>query len=175
MEGSAADGRVLRDAIRRTNGLCVPNGHNYLVDGEYTNCKGFLAPYRGQRYHLNQWEDGNPPINPQEFFNMKHSSARNVIERCFGAIKNRWAILRSPSFYPIKTQNRIILACCLLHKFIRREMPTDNIDMHPENESDSGDEEDSMDADGSIRSIEASEGWTTFRNHLALEMYNEWR
>ena len=202
-EGSAADGRVLRDAIRRTNGLCVPNGmlcvldytffldksfrrqlnpclyfilgHYYLVDGGYTNCKGFLAPYRGQRYHLNQWEDGNPPRNPQEFFNMKHSSARNVIERCFGAIKNRWAILRSPSFYPIKTQNRIILACCLLHNFIRREMPTDNTDMHPENESDSGDEEDSMDADGSIRSIEASEGWTTFRNHLALEMYNEWR
>ena len=25
-EGSAADGRVLRDAIRRTNGLRVPNG-----------------------------------------------------------------------------------------------------------------------------------------------------
>ncbi|XP_062099853.1 uncharacterized protein At2g29880-like [Humulus lupulus] len=49
-------------------------------------------------------------------------------------------------------------------------MPTDNTDMHPENESDSGDEEDSMDADGSIRSIEASEGWTTFRNHLALEI-----
>ncbi|XP_062080258.1 protein ALP1-like [Humulus lupulus] len=174
-EGSAADGRVLRDAIRRTNGLCVPNGHYYLVDGGYTNCKGFLAPYRGQRYHLNQWEDGNPPRNPQEFFNMKHSSARNVIERCFGAIKNRWAILRSPSFYPIKTQNRIILACCLLHNFIRREMPNDNTDMHPENESDSGDEEDNMDVDGSIRSIEASEGWTTFRNHLALEMYNEWR
>ncbi|XP_062079947.1 protein ALP1-like [Humulus lupulus] len=174
-EGSAADGRVLRDAIRRTNGLCVPNGHYYLVDGGYTNCKGFLASYRGQRYHLNQWEDGNPPRNPQDFFNMKHSSARNVIERCFGAIKNRWAILRSPSFYPIKTQNRIILACCLLHNFIRREMPNDNTDMHPENESGSGDEEDIMDVDGSIRSIEVSEGWTTFRNHLALEMYNEWR
>ncbi|KAK3221951.1 hypothetical protein Dsin_008976 [Dipteronia sinensis] len=31
-EGSAADGRVLRDAISRTNGLCVPNGCYYLVD-----------------------------------------------------------------------------------------------------------------------------------------------
>ncbi|XP_060962712.1 protein ALP1-like isoform X1 [Cannabis sativa] len=171
-EGSAADGRVLRDAIRRTNGLCVPNGYYYLVDAGYTNCKGFLAPYRGQRYHLNQWEDGNPPRNSQEFFNMKHSSARNVIERCFGAIKSRWAILRSPSFYPIKTQNRIILACCLLHNFIRREMPTDNTYMHSENEINSGDEED---VDGSIRSIEASEEWTTFRNNLAHEMYSEWR
>ena len=61
----------------------------------------------------------------EEFFNMKHSSARNVIERCFGILKKRWTILRSPSFYPIKTQTKIIMACCLLHNFIRREMHID--------------------------------------------------
>ncbi|GAV80741.1 LOW QUALITY PROTEIN: DDE_4 domain-containing protein, partial [Cephalotus follicularis] len=58
-EGSAADGRVLRDAMRRRNGLSVPHGHYYLVDVGYTNCKGFLAPYRGQRYHLNDWRTGH--------------------------------------------------------------------------------------------------------------------
>ncbi|XP_060959214.1 protein ALP1-like [Cannabis sativa] len=132
----------------------LPCWEDFAVDdARYTNCKRFLASYRGQRYHLNYWEDGNPPKNPQEYFNMKHSSVRNVIERCFGPIKNRWAILRSSSFYPIKTQNRIILACCLLHNFIRRKIPTDNY-MLSENEIDSGDEED---VDGSIRSIEASE------------------
>ena len=50
---------------------------------------------------------------------------QNVIETCFGVLKNRWAILRSPAFYPIKTQNRIIFACCLLHNFLRIEMPND--------------------------------------------------
>ncbi|PPD94131.1 hypothetical protein GOBAR_DD08836 [Gossypium barbadense] len=99
-EGSVADGRVLRDAISRRNGLKVPHGCYYLVDAGYTNCEGFLAPFRGQRYHLNEWCQGYQPSSPQEFFNMKHASARNVIERCFGLLKHRWGILRSPSFYP---------------------------------------------------------------------------
>lgn len=88
-EGSAHDGRVLRDAISKRNGLKVPNGNYYLVDGGYTNGKGFLAPFRGQRYHLNEWRDGHRPTTAREFFNMKHASARNVIERCFGLLKMR--------------------------------------------------------------------------------------
>ncbi|PPD70662.1 hypothetical protein GOBAR_DD32456 [Gossypium barbadense] len=100
-EGSVADGRVLRDAISRRHGLKVPHGCYYLVDAGYTNCEGFLAPFRGQRYHLNEWRQGYQPSSPQEFFNMKHASARNVIERCFGLLKLRWGILRSPSFYLI--------------------------------------------------------------------------
>ncbi|PPD91801.1 hypothetical protein GOBAR_DD11267 [Gossypium barbadense] len=99
-EGSVADGRVLRDAISRRHGLKVPHGCYYLVDAGYTNCEGFLAPFRGQRYHLNEWRQSYQPSSPQEFFNMIHASARNVIERCFGLLKLRWGILRSPSFYP---------------------------------------------------------------------------
>ncbi|MFQ6657023.1 hypothetical protein Gotur_026874 [Gossypium turneri] len=67
-EGSVADGRVLRDAITRRHGLKVPHGCYYLVDGGYTNCEGFLAPFRGQRYHLNEWRQGYQPSTPQEFF-----------------------------------------------------------------------------------------------------------
>ncbi|KAE8656982.1 RuBisCO large subunit-binding protein subunit beta [Hibiscus syriacus] len=59
---------------------------------------------------------------------MKHSQARNCIERCFGILKARWAILREKSFYPVKTQCRLISACCLLHNFIRSEMPIDSIE-----------------------------------------------
>ncbi|KAK3212181.1 hypothetical protein Dsin_016887 [Dipteronia sinensis] len=56
---------------------------------------------------------------------MKHSQARNIIERCFGLLKKRWAILRSPSFYPIRFQGRMIIACALLHNFIRMYMDVD--------------------------------------------------
>ena len=76
-------------------------------------------PYRGQRYHLS--DKGHPPETPKEIFNMRHSSCRNVIERAFGLLKGRWAILRGKSYYPIKVQIRIIVACCLLHNFIKRE------------------------------------------------------
>ncbi|CAL2229050.1 unnamed protein product [Prunus armeniaca] len=91
-EGFAFNSRVLRDA--RPTGLSVPTGYYYLVDGGYTNNEGFLAPYRGTRYHLSEWREGNTRVNHQEYFNMKHAKARNVIERCFGLLKARWGILR---------------------------------------------------------------------------------
>ncbi|KAL8511669.1 hypothetical protein ACS0TY_018183 [Phlomoides rotata] len=50
-------------------------------------------------------------------------------ERAFSVLKMSFGILRSPSYYPIKTQVRlIIMACFLLHNFIRREMPYDPIE-----------------------------------------------
>ncbi|KAA0040792.1 retrotransposon protein [Cucumis melo var. makuwa] len=46
-EGSAADSRILRDALSRENGLQVQKGYYYLCDAGYPNVEGFLAPYRG--------------------------------------------------------------------------------------------------------------------------------
>ncbi|XP_058217414.1 uncharacterized protein LOC131328489 [Rhododendron vialii] len=164
-EGSAVDGRVLRDAINRTHGLVVPRGTYYLVDAGYTNGEGFLAPYRGQRYHLNDWKDGRQPTTREEYFNMKHSSARNVIERAFAILKKRWAILRSPSYYPIKIENHIILACCLLHNYIRDELkkdPFENIRF-----IENRDEEDA----DIVSSVETSPQWTSFRDNKAASMF----
>lgn len=81
-EGSTVDGRVLRNAIGRANGLKVSQGCYYLVDAGYTNGSGFLAPYRGQRYHLSDIRESAQPSNPREYFNIKHSQVRNCIERC---------------------------------------------------------------------------------------------
>ncbi|KAL2904817.1 Protein ALP1-like, partial [Bienertia sinuspersici] len=71
-EGSASDPRVLRDALRRPNGLRIPRSKssrlfffviNFIL---FSNCEGFLAPYKGTHYHLNLWE-GNTPTNYMEF------------------------------------------------------------------------------------------------------------
>ena len=143
-EGSAADGRVLRDALLRPHGLKVPRPYYYLVDAGYTNGEGFLAPYRGQRYHLNDWREGHQPTTTREYYNMKHSSARNVIERCFGVLKARFGILRDNSYYPVDLKNRIIMACCLLHNFIRQEMPIDpfeNVETQDDGIEGNGDDE----------------------------------
>ncbi|XP_031106417.1 protein ALP1-like [Ipomoea triloba] len=167
-EGSVADSRVLRDAISRTHALEVPHGCYYLVDAGYTNCEGFLAPFRGQRYHLNEWRHGYQPTSPQEFFNMKHAAARNVIERCFGLLKIRWGILRSPSYYPIKTHNRIIIACCLLHNLIRQVMQVDPM----ESELDAFDTVEGE--TNSINTVDPSDAWTNWRMELANQMFNQW-
>ncbi|GJX02662.1 ALP1-like protein isoform X1 [Tanacetum coccineum] len=126
-------------------------GNYYLVDVGYTNREGFLAPFRGQRYHLSTWRNGRQPEKAEEYFNMKHSSARNVIERCFRVLKKRWAILRSPSFYPIRTQNKIILACCLLHNFIRKELTYDLFDN--EETFDTNNDEDDEDLGSEVERI----------------------
>ncbi|KAL3533338.1 hypothetical protein ACH5RR_006859 [Cinchona calisaya] len=79
-EGSAADSKVLRDALVRQDPLIVPNG--------YTNGPSFLAPYRGVRYHLKEWfAQGNNSQNFKELFNLRHSIATNVNERTFGLFK----------------------------------------------------------------------------------------
>ncbi|XP_028101705.1 protein ALP1-like [Camellia sinensis] len=169
-EGSATDSRVLRDAINRPNGLRIPTGYYYLVDVGYTNGQGFLAPYRGQRYHLSVWRAGATPTNYQEFFNMKHASARNVIERCFGLLKIRWAILHCASYYPIRTQNHIITACCLLHNLIRREMPVDPIEERLNNDI----EDRPQLGDDFVDTVETSNEWTGWRDTLAMQLYNNW-
>ncbi|MFQ6649381.1 hypothetical protein Gotur_023432, partial [Gossypium turneri] len=48
-----------------------------------------------RRHGLN----GYQPSTLEEFFNMKHASVCNVIEKCFGLLKLRWGILRSPLLY----------------------------------------------------------------------------
>lgn len=167
-EGSAHDMRVLRDALTRRNGLKVPEGYYYLVDAVYTNGMGFLSLYRGERYHLSDFRNGHQPCTPKEFFNMKHSSACSVIERCFKILKKRWAMVRSPAFYDIITQLRIIFVCCMLHNFIRKEMSVDVM----EKEIDNDGIRDDVDEAQFIESIEPSNEWTVWRDNLAQEMWN---
>ena len=99
---------------------------------------------------------------------MNHSSARNVIERWFGLLKIRWAILRTASYYPIKTQNRIIIACCLIHNLIKREMAVDPLEDDLENYVDDL-------GDDFIATVEPSNQWSDWRDTLANIIYTEWQ
>lgn len=128
------------------------------------NCEGFLTPFRGQQYHLSVWKNGNQPTSVEEYFKMKHSQVRNVIERSFGLIKMRCGILRNTTWFSRKTVGRIILACALLHNFIRSHMASDPV------EHLLGDDVENLDKN-IIGVMENSNGWTTFRNNLANKMY----
>ncbi|KAL8493380.1 hypothetical protein ACS0TY_024553 [Phlomoides rotata] len=101
----------------------------YLCDNGYPSCEGFLMSYKGVRYHLSEWSSRRPQ-NFQEYFNMKYTRARNVLEHTFGLLKMRLGILRSPSWNPIKTHNKIIISCCLFHNFIRNEIAVDRLEYH---------------------------------------------
>lgn len=59
------------------------------------------------------------PRNPKELFNLRHSSARNAIERIFGILKRRFRILHLPPEYNMDIQALIPPALAALHNFIR--------------------------------------------------------
>ena len=80
--------------------------------------KGYLAPYKGERYHLPEFQRGSQPQNAQEYFNQVHSSLRSVIEHCFGVWKARWHILGTMPSYPFEVQVALIPATMALHNFI---------------------------------------------------------
>ncbi|WVZ90484.1 LOW QUALITY PROTEIN: hypothetical protein U9M48_036782 [Paspalum notatum var. saurae] len=118
-EGTAHDALVLQDALERENDLRVPQGKFYLVDAQYGAKPGFLPPFRGVRYHLN--ECGNNPVqNEEELFNLRHSSLRVTVERAFGALKRIFKILDDDAtpFFPFKTQVDIVVACCIIHNWV---------------------------------------------------------
>ena len=80
-----------------------------LVFAGYPNLPGYLAPYKGERYHLPEWHRGMEPNTPKEKFNRIHSSVRNVIERSFGVLKMKWQILYKIPRFSMLTQKRLLL------------------------------------------------------------------
>ena len=91
------------------------------MDSGYPNRKGYLAPFKGSAYHIPEFSQrsGRPPQGKYELFNFLHSSLRNVIERAFGVLKQKWRILKGIPSFDINTQKHIIIACMALHNFIR--------------------------------------------------------
>uniref|UniRef100_A0A0A8XVL8 DDE Tnp4 domain-containing protein n=1 Tax=Arundo donax TaxID=35708 RepID=A0A0A8XVL8_ARUDO len=86
--GSVHDMRVFNDTLRKYNDQFPhpPLGKFYLVDSGYPNQIGYLASYKGIKYHLFEFRNGPRPSG-KETFNHLHSSLRNVIERSFGVLK----------------------------------------------------------------------------------------
>ena len=114
-EGSAHDGRLLEDA--RAKGYRQIAGKFFLGDAGYALRWKCLTPFRGVSYHLKEFRAGyaGGPRNAEELFNLKHSSARNAIERCFGVLKRRFPILVT-----MPSQCVLVNCCFLIHNFIRR-------------------------------------------------------
>ncbi|KAF2311200.1 hypothetical protein GH714_020123 [Hevea brasiliensis] len=72
-EGTASDSRILKNAMDREDKLLIPQGKFYLVDAGLPLRSGLIAPYRGVRYHLNEYSRRGPQ-NAKELFNHRHAS-----------------------------------------------------------------------------------------------------
>ena len=94
-------------------------GKYYLVDSGYPNRDGYLAPYKGHTYHIPEFCRGGQPRGKYEVYNHAHSSLKNVIERSFGVLKEKWRILKAVPSFSLRAQKKIIIACISLHNYIR--------------------------------------------------------
>ncbi|XLR39620.1 hypothetical protein S83_024280, partial [Arachis hypogaea] len=103
-EGSTSNLRILSDVISRCNNLKIPidishNHHRSILDTTYKN--GLMIEILLEIFE-------------------------NILTRSTLRLRTLLSIiLRSPYFYKIKTQNRIIIACCPLQNFIRLNMKFD--------------------------------------------------
>jgi hypothetical protein len=86
------------------------------------------------------------PQNPKELFNLRHSQARNVVERIFGVLKRRFRMLHSPPEYNMDIQALIPPALAALHNFIRQYDPED-IQTSDDDDDDDDDDNDDNDND----------------------------
>ncbi|XP_031255788.1 putative nuclease HARBI1 isoform X3 [Pistacia vera] len=119
-EGSSHDARVLNSVLNDPNSGFPhpPPGKYYLVNAGYANRGGFLAPHRRVPYHV---PDARRNLSgPMELFNYRHASLWNVVERTFGVLKKRFCIIDGMNNYSLEKQAKIVMACCVIHNFIKR-------------------------------------------------------
>ncbi|CAN1752139.1 hypothetical protein LINPERHAP1_LOCUS4598 [Linum perenne] len=101
---------------------------------------------------------------------MKHLSCRNVIERAFGLLKMRSAILGDTTWFSPDVAGRLVHTCCLLHNFIKRECGMDDLErvylQRAFFESVIGAEE----VEEVSSTMQSNTEWSQFRNEKAQEM-----
>ncbi|XP_068135972.1 uncharacterized protein [Hyperolius riggenbachi] len=119
--GKFSDGSVLRQTHfyekLRENQLKLPEANEnkeglnfvFLADGAFSLDDHILRPYVKET-----------PSKEKQIFNYRLYRARRVAENAFGLLSNRFRIFRTTiNLSPHKIE-LIVMACCLLHNFLRR-------------------------------------------------------
>ncbi|XP_042980024.1 uncharacterized protein LOC122310210 [Carya illinoinensis] len=128
-EGTTHDARIFLDALSRPdNQFTWPaSGYYYLVDAAFPCIEMFMPPYPRERYHRSGCYNEDGFQGYKDYFNYRHSSLRNIIERTFSLLKRRFRILYAmPPYRPVR-QGMIITACCTLYNMIKIVTPNDEI------------------------------------------------
>ena len=117
-EESANVCHVLQNAKR--HGFPYMEGRLYLADAGYGVREGILTPYRTVRYHLREQALARlRPKTKEELFNLRHVQLRNVVQKIFGVLNQRFHILHTAPRFDFRVQAQLVPALCALHNFVR--------------------------------------------------------
>lgn len=133
--GSVHDARVFRNSGLHERGI------THTLFPTTTSCRfacGMRVPWcilGDSAYPLLSWlltpfKDNGHLSSEYRFYNYVHSSTRMVIERAFGRLKCRWAILKdrcdtraSADRSTFEAAADVITACVVLHNYVQRRHP----------------------------------------------------
>jgi hypothetical protein len=92
-----------------------------LADSGYAEKEGFMVPFQGQRLHLEHFEGVRiDSLCKEDKFNWCHASLRNIIERRFEALKEKWHILDGIPLMEARKQATMIISCFAMDNFLWR-------------------------------------------------------
>lgn len=83
--------------------------HIFVADDAFGLAKNIMCPYVG-----------NKLSHEKRVFNYRCSRARRYIECTFGIMANKWRVFHRPLNVNLEFAESIILACCVLHNYVRQ-------------------------------------------------------
>ncbi|CAD6933191.1 unnamed protein product [Tilletia caries] len=131
-----------------------------------------LLDNQGVRYHLKEYDVGTKrPRNSKELYNRRHAGVRSVIERIFGVMQARFKILTTGCYYDVRVQADFFPALAVVHNFIRRHDPHNDVD----NVQGIGgvNDEEADEVISATQTAEAKEA-TKVRNRIAKRMWKKY-
>ncbi|XP_029662995.1 putative nuclease HARBI1, partial [Formica exsecta] len=113
MPGRMHDARVFRNStlfneITNAERLLIPHNMHLIGDSAYPLLCTLMTPFR----------DNGHLTHSQIIYNVKLSSIRSIIERCFGLLKTKFRRLKYLDIGDFELGNNMIAAACVLHNFI---------------------------------------------------------
>ena len=95
------------------NGIDSPLPYVFIGDEAFPLMPNLMKPFPQKNI-----------TRPKKIFNYRLSRARRVVENAFGIMANRFRVLLTPIAVSVENVDGIILACTVLHNFLRRKSPS---------------------------------------------------
>lgn len=87
-----------------------PLNYTFVGDEAFALTPDFLKPYNQKELD-----------HEKRIFNYRLSRARRIIENSFGILANRFRIFHTTINLQVYNIDKVVLACCALHNFLRRK------------------------------------------------------
>ena len=110
--GMASDGSVFRNCsiYNQLENNLIPQGGVILADAAFPLKSYIMKPYPGDNL-----------AHEEKVYNYRLSRARRTVENAFGILASRFRVYQRPIAVDVKTVDKIVLASCALHNWLRKE------------------------------------------------------